>query len=410
MLYDEPKHEEIKLKKSFFVILIVLDLIVSLLAGSVAGIILVWSNDDFNFNGNKIAQEISVQEESATTQVVERVRPSVVSISIYKEPQQMYNFTGPSIFDDFFKEFGLPFENQPQNNTQQKSEPQRVGGGTGFIITADGLILTNKHVVSDEQASYKVTTDDGQTYDAKVLARDTINDLAMIKIEAKNLTPVELGNSDDLKIGQTVVAIGNALAEYDNTVTKGVISGIGRRIEAGDSSGASEVLEELIQTDTAINPGNSGGPLVNLDGQVIGINTAINQQAQSIGFAIPINQAKEVINSVEQYGKIIRPYLGVRYIMINDKIAKSNNLEINHGALIVRGQQADALAVVPGSPADKAGLVENDIILEIGGQTLDDEHSLVNAIAKYKVGDEIELKIWHKGETKTVKVKLEERR
>lgn len=351
---------------------------------------------------------LEIEEESATIKAVKKLSPSVVSIIISKDLSNSYNSTGPNIFpfDDFF-EFNPPQnrQNQPNNGGAKKQE---VGGGTGFIISKDGLILTNKHVVSDEEAEYTVLTNDGKRYEAKVLATDLFNDLAIVKIKSNNLPVVELGDSDRLQIGQTVIAIGNSLAEYRNTVTKGVISGIGRRVEAGDGRGRSEVLEEAIQTDAAINPGNSGGPLLNLAGQVIGVNTAINQEGQLIGFAIPINQAKQVIESVKKYGKIIRPFLGVRYIILNEEIAKENNLEVKYGALIIRGQKETDLAIVPGSPADKANLKENDIILEVNGEKIDEKHQLAKIISKYRPGDEIELKVWHKGVGKKVKLKLEE--
>jgi len=354
---------------------------------------------------------ISVEEESQTIEVVEKAAPSVVSIVITKELDNFYNATGPfDMFDDFFG-FSFPF-GQPQAQPRQ-DEPkikQKIGGGTGFIISEDGMILTNKHVVSDEAAEYTVILNDGSEYEAQVLGRDFSNDIAVIKIETNDLPVVELGDSDNLKIGQTVIAIGNALAEYSNTVTKGVISGINRDITAGDGQGRSEAIQEAIQTDAAINPGNSGGPLLNLQGEVIAINTAMSQGGQLVGFAIPINSAKRVIESVKEHGRIVTPWLGVRYVQLNEKIAKDNNLDYDYGALIVRGEARTDLAVVPGSPADKAGLIENDIILEINGQKIDDDHMLGKELAKYSPGDEIELKIFHKGEEKEVKVTLEERK
>ncbi len=344
---------------------------------------------------------VKVIEESATIEAVKKVSPAVVSIVITKDLSKLYDFNNPN-FPWF--EFGFPFGfrfSPPQGK-------QEIGGGTGFVVDADkGYIITNKHVVADEQAEYSVLTNDGKRYDAKVLARDPFNDIAILQIKAKGLTAVELGDSDTLEMGQTVIAIGNALGEYRNTVTKGVVSGIGRTIVAGGASG-SERLEGVIQTDAAINPGNSGGPLVNLAGQVVGINTAIDRQGQLIGFAIPINTAKKVIESVEKYGRIVRPYLGVRYIMLNKQIAKDNNLEIDYGALIVRGEKRTELAVIPGSPADKAGLVENDIILEVDGTKVDENNSLAKLIQQHNVGDVVTLKIWHKGEEKEVQVKLGE--
>jgi serine protease Do len=354
---------------------------------------------------------VSEKAEEQAVLAVKKVSPSVVSIVVSKYVSRYY---GPeSLFPEDFFEFGWPFKfwfswpSQPKQ--EEKKEKQEVGGGTGFVISsADGLILTNKHVVSDEEAEYTVITNDGQKLEAKVLARDPFNDIAVLKVEKINLPEVELGDSDKLQIGQTVIAIGNALGEYRNTVTKGVISGIGRTVVAGDETGRSEVLENVIQTDAAINPGNSGGPLINLSGQVIGINVAMNRAGQLIGFAIPINQAKSVIESVKKTGRIVRPFLGVRYVLINEAMAKANNLSVNYGALILRGKNPEDLAIVPGSPADKAGLLENDIILEINGQKIDEQHTLAKEIQKYKPGETVELKVLSKGKEKIVKVTLEE--
>ncbi len=357
----------------------------------------------------------TIEEESATIEAVKKISPSVVSIIISKDLSKL-NQIGSDLFpfNDFFQ-FGLPGFNfnlpgrgaQPKTDQPQKQE---IGGGTGFIISEDGLILTNRHVITDNAADYTVILSDGKKYPAKILATDTVNDMGVVKIEARGLKPVELGDSSTLRIGQTVIAIGNTLAEYRNTVTKGVVSGLSRRVTAGDAGGYSETIDQAIQTDAAINPGNSGGPLINLDGQVVGINTAVSQQGQLIGFAIPINSAKPVIQSIKTYGRIIRPFLGVRYVLVTKDIAEANNLPNDYGALVLRGTNPTDLAVIPGSPADKAGLVENDIILEVGGEKVDEDHSLASLIAKYQPGAEVEFKIWHKGETKLIKVKLEERK
>ena len=373
-------------------------------------------------HGDNVSLSTSNQD---ATIAVEQASPAVVSIIVSKEITTSYNYNNlQSPMDQFFKEWSLlpdDFFNGPripenwgpnppeQPAPEEKKEKKEIGGGTGFIIfSEDGLILTNKHVVSDTEAEYTVITNDGEKYEAEVLARDPFNDIAILKVQASDLSEIKLGDSDTLKIGQTVIAIGNALGEYRNTVTKGVISGISRRVIAGDASGASEVLENVIQTDAAINFGNSGGPLINLQGEVIGINTAISREGQLIGFAIPVNQAKQVIESVKEYGYIVRPYIGVRYTLINKDIVEKNNLEVDYGALIVRGTEESDLAVIPGSPANKAGLVENDIILEVDGERIDEEHSLSRSIQKHKPGDEVELKVYHQGEEKIVKVILEE--
>ncbi|OGF18455.1 hypothetical protein A3I35_00610 [Candidatus Falkowbacteria bacterium RIFCSPLOWO2_02_FULL_45_15] len=350
---------------------------------------------------------VRVREESAVVDAVEKVNPAVVSIIITKDlpklEQFYYNpFGDDPFFRDFFgNDFLVP--GTRQNGTQK----QEVGGGTGFIISAEGLIVTNKHVVTDEQAEYTVLMNDEKKYPAKALARDPVNDLAILKIDAKDLPTVELGDSSDLKVGQSVIAIGNALGEFRNTVSVGVISGLARSITAG-GAGVSEELTNIIQTDAAINPGNSGGPLLNIAGQVIGINTAVAQGAQGIGFAIPINEVKNSIETVKQEGKIVRPWLGVRYVRLTEDIATQNNLAITEGALVIRGEQRTDLAVIPGSPADKAGIAENDIILEVNGEKLTGKNILAKEVGKYKPGQEITLKVWHKGETKDVKVRLGE--
>lgn len=360
-----------------------------------------------------IQQTLEVQEESETIDAVKKIQPSVVSIIVTQDLEKLYNqyqspFNDP-FFKNFFDDFGLQYET-PNNNSESGDEEQKIGGGSGFIISNDGLVLTNRHVVSYSDVKYTVITDNEEKHEASVLAKDPVNDIAILKIDASNLTPVELGDSNSLQIGQTVIAVGYALGEYHNTVTKGVVSGLGRAITAGDTTGkSSEELSNIIQTDTAINPGNSGGPLVNLSGQVIGINTAIDASGQLIGFAIPINDAKDDIGEVKTDGEISTAYLGVRYQLVDKTIAENNDLSHEYGALVVRGESRDELAVVPGSPADKAGIVENDIILEVDGDKVNKGNNLAKLINKKKVGDEVDLKIWHKGEEKTIKVKLEKR-
>jgi len=400
--------------RKVIIITIVISFVVGGIAGGAIGVLYEnFGSKFFSFEPEEelIQREIvRLEESSATIDVVEKVSPAVVSIVVSKDLSKYYSSTGPDIFpfDDIF-DFDFPFKFEIPKSEDNGTNMQEVGWGSGFIVSADGLILTNKHVVSDEEAEYSVVTNEGKEYGAEVLARDPINDIAIIKIGAEGLPVVELGNSDNLKIGQTVIAIGNALGEYRNTVTRGVISGIGRTVVAGTSFGRSETLPDVIQTDAAINPGNSGGPLLNLDGQVVGINTAVSKSGQLIGFAIPINEAKSVIESVKKHGKIIRPFLGVRYIMLNKRIAKANNLSVDYGALILRGENREDLAIVPGSPADKAGLLENDIILELNGEKLTKKNSLGRVITKYQPGDEVELKVLSKGKEKTVKVVLEKR-
>lgn len=355
-----------------------------------------------------------ISEESAVVSAVEKVSPAVVSIIVTKDLPKIEQYYNNPFGSDFFRQFfgedlGDIFGRQgvPQYR-QNGTEKTEVGGGTGFIVSADGYIVTNKHVVFDKEAEYTVLMNDETKHPAKVLAQDALSDLAILKIEKNNLPIVELGDSANLKVGQSVIAIGNALGEFRNTVSTGVISGLARTITAGGARFGSEQLLNVIQTDASINSGNSGGPLLNIAGQVIGINTAMVQGAQNIGFAIPINEVKNTIDNVKKNGRIVRPWLGVRYVLINQAIADANKLSVNYGALIVRGQNPTDLAVIPGGPADKAGLVENDIILKVNGQKITEENPLANIIAKLKPGDEISLRVMHQGKEKDIKVKLEE--
>jgi S1-C subfamily serine protease len=248
---------------------------------------------------------------------------------------------------------------------------------------------------------------DGQKFTAKVLARDPIQDVAVLKIEANNLIPVTLGNSDNIEIGQTAIAIGNALGEFRNTVSSGIISGLMRSITAG-GGGFSEQLDEVIQTDAAINPGNSGGPLLNLYGEVIGINTATATNAENIGFAIPVNKIKRDIQDVKTSGKITYPFLGVRYVLVNKTIQDQNKLSVDYGALIQGGSGANEPAITAGSPAEKAGLKENDVILEIDGKKITEQNTLSKILMQYSVDAKINLKILRNDKEQTISVTLGE--
>jgi len=406
---------EKNIKIYFFSVIIVSILLSSsfgFAAGYLANTLFAKNNNSFEKNDDKSGDTVvKMEEESLVIDVVEKVTPSVVSIIVTKNLpvwEKYYEESPNDSFSDFFGFDDFFNFRQPQYR-QNGTEEQEVGGGSGFVVSSDGYIVTNKHVVEDEDANYTVLMNDDQKYDATVLARDSVTDLAILKIEAKDLSFVEMGDSSGLKVGQTVIAIGNALAEFRNTVSTGVISGLSRSIVAGGTRNGSEQLSGLIQTDASINPGNSGGPLLDLRGQVIGINTAMAGGAENIGFALPINEVKTTIESVEENGRIIRPWLGVRYVLLDEEMIKKNNLDVDHGVLIVRGEERTDLAVVPGSPADKAGLVENDIILEVDGEKISEENPLSKIIAKKKVGDEIRLLIKHKGEEKEVTLKLEER-
>jgi len=345
-------------------------------------------------------------QEQAIINAVKEFSPAVVSIVISKDVPIVEEY-----FSNPFEGFEFPFEFQTPQYRQKGTEKKEVGGGTGFIVSEDGLIITNKHVVLDDKAEYTIFTNDGKKFPAKVLAKDPVQDLAIIKIDAADSKPfsvVKLGDSDNLQIGQTVIAIGNALGEFRNTVSVGVISGLGRTVSASGAGGFSEILEDIIQTDAAINKGNSGGPLLNLKGEVIGINTAIAETAQSIGFAIPINKAKKDIEQVRKNGKIVYPFLGIRYTMIDETIKEKNKLPVDYGAWVIKGDNDEA-AVTPGSAADKAGIKEGDIILEFGGEKITQDNSLAKIIADYNPEDKITLKVLRKGEEINIDVILGER-
>jgi len=351
-------------------------------------------------------------EEEQVVNLVQRSTPAVASIVLTQQLPVYERYRGNPFNDpaicqffgqDFCNNFSVP--QTRQNGTQE----QQVGAGSGFFVQSDGLLLTNKHVVDRDDVSYTVVTNDGKKHTAKVLARDPVNDLALVKIDGSGYPVLSLGDSAQVKLGQTAVAIGNALGEFSNTVSKGIISGLSRSITAQGGVSGPENLSGLIQTDAAINPGNSGGPLLNLRGEVIGINTAVAGGAQNIGFALPINLGKGVVSQYQKNGKISYPFLGVRYMLITPEFAKQQNLGVDYGALIVRGQSAQDLAVVPGSPADKAGLRENDIILEVNGQKITPDNTLDKLITGLKVGDKVTMKVYSKGQTRNVAVTLGER-
>jgi len=322
--------------------------------------------------------QLILNEESVVIEVAEKVSPSVVTIGISKT-QAVIEFP-QSPFELFF--------GNPQFGTQKEQIEQDIA--SGFIITEDGLIVTNKHVVSDTQAKYRVITKDNKTYEVQKIYRDPANDIAILKIEASGLNPVELGDSANLKVGQFVIAIGTALGEFRHTVTTGVISGLGRGITAGSPlEGYVEELDNVIQTDAAINPGNSGGPLLNSAGQVIGINVAVAAQGQNIGFALPINIVKESIDNFNQTGQFSRPFLGIRYQMISREAALMN--EVPEGAYIAE--------VILDSPAEEAGIKAGDIITHLDNQRLAEvEGGLATVIAKKKVGDSLSITLWRDGE------------
>ena len=280
--------------------------------------------------------------------------------------------------------------------------------GTGIIVSDNGYIMTNKHVV-DSISEATVTTNDGDIYEkVKVVGSDPLNDVAFLKVDKpKNFKAAELGESSTLRIGQTVLAVGNSLGEYQNTVTSGIVSGLGRPViaqsEAGDKK---ESLTDLVQTDAAINPGNSGGPLVNLAGQVIGINTTIVSNANGIGFAIPINATKGMLKGLLKNGKVERAYLGVTYLDINPAIAKAKKLPVKTGALVAKGYDSDESAIIPGSPAEKAGIKNGDIITKIGDLSVGKQGGVSSLVSEYKPGDKIDITLIRGGSEQKVSANL----
>lgn len=331
---------------------------------------------------SKVSERI-VLEENDVIDVVKKVGPSVVTVSATQPARQIIQFS--------------PFGGISQRN--EDSSPQDIG--TGFVVSEDGLIITNKHVVADAGLKYQVNSADGKTYEVKEVIRDPNNDIAVLKIDASNLTPVELGDSSNLQVGQFVIAIGTALGEFRNTVTTGVVSGLGRGIDAGSSyQGYVERLDNVIQTDAAINPGNSGGPLLNSAGQVVGINVAVAQGADNIAFAIPINTVKDALDIYKSTGKFpAKAYLGVEYQTISKQAALLNN--VPQGVYIVN--------VIEGSPAQKEDVRVGDIIYKVDNSPLGtDTDSLSRIISSKKPGDGMVLTIWRDGETKDINVTLSE--
>ena len=329
-----------------------------------------------NFNALQNTQTGTVvPEENAVTSAVEKSSSSVVALGI---TQRVIN-----PFDPF--------------STPRQSQNQTIG--TGFLISDKGIVVTNRHVVADPSAKYSVVTKDGKKLEIQKIYRDPNLDLAIVSVSGSGLKPLELGDSSKLKVGQTAIAIGNALGRFDNTVTTGVVSGLGRTVTAGDPFGGdTETLDNLIQTDAAINPGNSGGPLLNSVGQVIGVNVASTEGAQNIGFAIPINSVKTLVDEFNKTGTISRPFLGIRYRFISRDLAILN--EVPQGAYVQE--------VVQDSPADKVGILPGDIITKIDSQTVNTENKISEVLQTKKVNQQIPLEVWSNGNTKTITTTLEE--
>lgn len=311
-------------------------------------------------------------EENAITKVVENTSPSVVAIGATQR-------------------FFSPFSGT--------SRTQSATIGTGFVVSDKGIIVTNRHVVDDPSLTYSVVDKEGKQYEISKIYRDPVLDLAIVQVNNSTLKHLELGDSSKLKVGQSAVAIGNALGQFTNTVTVGIVSGLGRNLVAEDFFGSSsENLDDLIQTDAAINPGNSGGPLLNLSGEVIGVNVAISQGAQNIGFAIPINSVKRIVDEFSKTGTVSRPFLGISYEYIDEDDAQRFNMP--KGAFVQ--------SVSQGSGAQEAGLKRGDIITEIDGVKINQQQSVAHIISTKKVGDKVVLKVWYGGSERTVSAILQQ--
>jgi serine protease Do len=344
---------------------------------------------------------------SPIVEIAKKVCPAVITVIVSKDLPKAENFYS---FPFGGKEYVMPKVKKGEKN---KIEKTQIGGGSGFIVSGDGYVMTSNHVVSDTTADYTVILDPQHKYPAKVLSRNPINDTAVLKIERPEGSPefpfVELANSNDIELGEEVLAVGNALGEFTDTLSTGIVSGLSRFITAfGGIENQMQNLRGLIQTDAAINPGNSGGPLVNMDGKVIGINTAMIAGAQNIGFAIPINYAKKDLDEVKKYGKIIIPFLGVKYVLISKDMAEANKLPVNDGALVVREALGEP-PVIQGSAADLAGIKEWDIILDCNGEKITAKNPLANILAKCKIGEDTLFTVLRDGKKLNLKAKLEEK-
>jgi len=339
---------------------------------------------------------------------IKKVMPAVVSIIISKSLEQIEKEIPPEMLPMLPNGPHGHHLNIPKEAVDAHGMV-KVGGGSGFIVHNDGIIVTNRHVVIDPQAEYTVVTNDNKKYKAEILARDPIDDVAIIRIQAKGLPILKLGDSTKMELGQDLLAVGNALGLFKSTVSSGIVSGLSRSIQAAVDPQHFQELRGLIQTDAAINPGNSGGPLINMKGEVIGINTAIVFGAQNLGFAIPINAAKRDLADVKEFGRIRRPLLGLRYLTIDDVLKEKMKLAVDYGAWVV-GHKPTTPAIIPNSPAEKAGIKEKDIILECNGKKITTEKTIQDFMEEMTVGQVITFKILRHGRPFETKVTLTERK
>lgn len=384
---DADKKSSPKLKSKLNILVLAI-IFLSISAGFAGGWLGAQSLQ--NDTSPSVSQGRQVVREQSTliSSIAEEVGPSVVSIDV----------TSENTTQDLF--FG------PQTRQQQSA-------GTGFIISDDGYVVTNRHVISDGATSVSLTMSDGTVLDNVTVVGKTSEgdslDVAFLKIndtKGKTLTPAKIGDSSSMQVGDTVVAIGNALGQFQNTVTSGIISGYGRSVVASDQSGASsDNLQNLFQTDAAINQGNSGGPLVNSDGEVIGINTAVaGGTAQNIGFAIPINDAKGLIDGVLESGTLERPYLGVQYIQLTPGSAEELGVAQTEGAYI--NASGGTNGVVSGSPAAQAGLQAGDVIIKVNDEDVNTQNTLASVVGRFQVGAEVTITFVRDGKEQTTKTTL----
>lgn len=342
---------------------------------------------------------------SPIVDIAKKVCPAVITVVVSKDLPKVEDFYS---FPYGGKEYIMPMP-EKDGKVNMRTESTQIGGGSGFIISRDGYVMTCNHVVADTSADYTVIINPQEKYPAKVLSRNPIKDLAILKIEGKNFPFVEMADSNKIQLGEDVVAIGNALGEFSDTLSAGIISGLSRYITAfGGIDHQTQNLRGLIQTDAAINPGNSGGPLVNMDGKVIGINTATIMGAQNIGFAIPINYAKKDLEEVKKYGKIVMPFLGVKYVLLSKEMAEANKLPVEDGAMVVR-EALGEYPVIEGSAAHRAGIKEFDIILECNGQKITAKNTLAEIMQKCPIGEEVDFKVLREGQEIILKVMLAEK-
>ncbi|HSH55451.1 MAG TPA: trypsin-like peptidase domain-containing protein, partial [Candidatus Limnocylindrales bacterium] len=375
-------------------LLLLTALLLGLGGGFLGGMLGTAQRDNNSIAGTSLARQRQVAQSDSQliSSIANTVGPSVVSVNVVTSGE-----TSTDVF-------GFPIQSRPQE-----------GAGTGIIISSDGLIVTNRHVVPRGVADVSITLSDGtELEDVKVVGRtperDSL-DIAFLKVEdtkGKKLVPAEIGDSSKVKVGDVVVAIGNALGQFGNSVTSGIISGYGRSVVASDGTASSaENLNDLFQTDAAINQGNSGGPLVNIDGQVVGINTAVAGEGQNIGFAIPINDVNGLIKQVLKTGRFERPYLGVRYVRLTPDTAQQYDLNVDRGAYVPSATEAANPSILENSPAAEAGLRERDVITAVNGTKIDEKNSLNTLIGQNAVGDTVELSVLRDGRTINLKAQLE---